>query len=214
LKRFKEEFDTIEMDEIDRATSFFRQGCFPDDDCYFDLRQAIVRHQDQWDLDTAVFDQKSFRISTHDGYRIQIMKMNMSHIWPVCWFNGYFTIPSWKFVLCDLVERSPNYEDVQQILGNVVELTYGSGLTFGWDHGHSHDLNFYHPPSNQNDRLISGPVQVLEEALQCIEHLRKYEQKILLQKKKNMTCTIYQELMEKTLHPNRVQQWVMAGMDI
>lgn len=187
---------------------YFRRGCVVQDDEFFDLRTVCVGMRSIEFLK----DKKSFCARTLDGYQIEIIKMAMLGM---CWFNGYVAMPPESFVLQDVYKTSQDYSDFQTRIGiRNVELTYGNHqATIGWDHGHLHDFNFFASPDTQQDRLVSGPVQVMDEALRVVEVLRDYEDSVLSTLKRSQTRLLFPELMEKALHPSRVERWILAGVE-
>jgi len=204
------------MTAIERATTLFRRWCFPNDDQYFDLERAVRAHP-TLNHQTASFEENDqrFSIRTHDDYLIEIMKKDMYPFKSTCWFNGYFSVPSSSFVLRDIIRETPDYDEFSYRMNfSIVELTYGDGIgKFGWDHGHTHDHNMYSRHVRPYT-IVSGPVQVLEEAMKMIEILRKEEERILMKQKAEDVHVYYQELMEKTWHPSRVEKWIDAGCEV
>jgi NAD(P)H-flavin reductase len=97
-----------------------------------------------------------------------------------------------------------------------VELTYFelSNLTYGWDHFHGHDADLFQSRDNQPDScIISGPVQVLDEARQIIKQFQAKNTMIMMELKHAQVESIREELMQKACHPRRIRAWVEQGFD-
>jgi len=157
-------------------------------------------------------DATTMCIRTKDGYQIVIRPLFMGTY--KAWFNGYVTIPI-DSPLMDWVRENPSYDDMNYEIDTGVELTYFdlADRQFGWDHGHGHDADFLKSRASQADFIISGPVQVLEEARYLIEAFKEKERILLMEKKHEEMEIIREELMMKACHPRRVATWTEQGFD-
>lgn len=131
-------------------------------------------------------------------------------------FNGYVQLPKHMHpeVKKFLLDPRNNFEDQ---LKN--EITYHDSERdiYGWDHGHSEDACLLHSLDQQPDnraRIVSGPVQVLEEARHFIQSVLFWENIILQRMKQEELKGIEEELIARALAPHRVRNWVMAGIDM
>lgn len=199
---------------IDSASAFFSKKCRITGDEFFDIR-AWVRQTRDINPDSARLDERRrlFEIDTTDDFCIKICKMDLMR--DNCWLNGYVVIPEDRFCLHEIVSET-DYDEFQCRVGiRHVELTFGDGRgMFGWDHGHLYDANLYQPAAYQTDRKISGPVQVLDEAIEMTRLLRTKEEEMRLEKKKAQTRAFYQELISKALDPKRVAVWIKGGVEL
>ena len=151
-------------------------------------------------------------IRTKDDYQIFIRPIVVGNY--RVYFNGYVSIPI-DSPLMDWVREHPSYDDMNYEIDTGVELTYFNldNRQFGWDHAHGHDADFLKSRASQVNFIISGPVQVLEEARYLIEAFKEKERMLLMEKKHAEMEIIREELMMKACHPRRVAAWAAQGFD-
>jgi hypothetical protein len=159
-------------------------------------------------------DNKHFNIciTTYDGYNITIKPVFIARH-RGC-MNGYVQIPYYTH-LSEWVQNNPSYDDMNYSTDLPVELTFFDELeqTFGWDHMHSYDADLLKSEAEQPEELVSGPVQVLEEARKVIAKFREKDDEIKMKLKQAHVDHIREELMMKTCHPRRIGVWVAQGFD-
>lgn len=61
--------------------------------------------------------------------------------------------------------------------------------------------------------IVSGPIQILDEALDTIRVLRAYNMKLEGEKARQRVRQFTEELMQKVWHPKRVMAWIESGFD-
>jgi hypothetical protein len=157
----------------------------------------------------------SLEIRTRDGFLIRLRFGNFPPY--QCHFNGYVMLPLGLHMEPWLQETRFDYDHMQYFihLDHHIELTYRNPETrcFGWDHGHSYDANLSIPAAQQPHTVVSGPVQVLQEAREFIQHVRDKENEILQNKKREQFLHLEKELIEMTCHPTRIAAWADQEFD-
>lgn len=189
-----------------RNLETLKSWCAIDDNKYWN----ISLQDDETTVDTN--SNLNLCIETCDGYGITIKPNFMGNVHGC--INGYVRIP--KHVhLMDWVRRNPSYDDMNYYADLPVELTFFDLLnsTFGWDHMHCYDADLFKLESQQPDKTVSGPVQVLEEARKVVAEFRAKDQDIKMALKHAEVGTIREELMMKTCHPHRIAAWTEQGFD-
>ena len=161
-----------------------------------------VRLHEEEEFDhTASKNGQTLVFTTKDGFTIKIVfQTGYSR-----YFNGYVTIPE-SFLDIGLDHDRVEHVNFSQ------EITYHDfdRQTFGWDHHHYYDGDLSISEENQvTGRILSGPVQVLEEARELIDEIRRRRQ----QKIQERMAILEEELMRKACHPLRIQQWTEQGFD-
>ena len=149
-------------------------------------------------------------IETKDGYQITMKPMSGYQ----GFINGYVKIPSHTHLM-DWVRENPSYDEMNYYAALPVEMTFFSlsERTFGWDHMHYYDADLFKCESEQPDKKISGPVQVLDEARQVIAEFRAKDDEIKMEIRRAELDTISEELMMKSCHPRRIAAWTTQGFD-
>jgi hypothetical protein len=153
------------------------------------------------------------RLLTKDGFVIMLRFMDRKPF--MCNFNGYLLLPR-GLHLEQWLQENPCYEDLSYYLDNMeIDLTYGSvkHLKYGWDHAHFYDAKLCIPMSQQVEKRISGPVQVLEEARSLIRCIMSKENDIIQEKKQEQMSIIKEDLIKAALHPKRIEAWVNHGFE-
>lgn len=200
-----------ESNILTRATSALQKRCRIVDDAYWDLGDVLRKHPEIFSVRFNDFSTLAF--SVEDGFRVHIVKVESFG----CYFNGYVSIPSNLPFVHDALASSCDEWEFQYRTGvgmGTVELTYISGSTIGWDHAHGFDANLLYPAHLQPEKKISGPVQVLEEALSIIQDLKKAEETARRQKKKEEMAILTEDLMRAAWHPARVLRWIEHGVEL
>lgn len=200
-----------EINEFMRGVAALQKRCRVVDDAYWNLEPLLQKHPEICKI--RFDDLSTLEFSTREGFCVRIVKVESFG----CYFNGYVSVPAaFPFVLEALVSSHDEWEfQCRSGVGvGTVELTYKSGSTIGWDHAHGFDANLLYPGHLQPEKRISGPVQVLEEALSVIEDLHNAEEMARRQKKKEMMILLTEDLMRAAWHPRRVRWWVEKGMDL
>jgi hypothetical protein len=178
-----------------------------------------IKESQYWDIilqdgEKAVNNSSNTNLSieTNDGYVITI-KLHLIGSYRGC-FNGYVRMPN-HIHLAEWARKNPSYDDMNFHTELPVEFTYfnASDFTFGWDHMHCYDADLLKSESEQPGQIVSGPVQVLEEARQVIKEFRTKETEIKLSKKRAEINIIQNELMMKICHPRRIALWLEQGFD-
>jgi len=107
-------------------------------------------------------------------------------------------------------------EEVLSIMGSKVEL---DGLNmeqddiYKWKKERYDDALMSFPLALQPNKRVSGPVQVMEEARGVIRAVMAAESELCMNKKREMTETIREELMMNACHPRRVAVWTEQEFD-
>jgi hypothetical protein len=187
--------------------------------------KCVIRDPEYWEItfkdnempmetDSGRFsgDATKLFIRTKDDYQIVIRPFLIAN-YRAC-FNGYVSIPI-DSPLMEWVREHPSYDDMNYEVDTGVELTYFdlNERQFGWDHAHGHDADLLKSRASQANLIISGPVQVLDEARNLIEAFKEKERMLLMEKKHAEMEVIREELMMKACHPRRVATWTEQGFD-
>jgi len=198
----------IDMIEI------MKNMCAIQDDAYWDVKlEDGERWVDSLDPDP---DSKTIclEIRTRDGF---LIRLRFGYFPPYqCHFNGYVVLPLGLHMEPWLQQNRFDYHEMQYCIHlHHIELTYGNAETrcFGWDHGHFYDANLSIAAALQPHKVVSGPVQVLQEAREFIQHVRDKENEILENKKREQFRVLEKELIEMTCHPTRIAAWVEQEFD-
>jgi hypothetical protein len=185
----------------------------PMKDLVLDPPQNVSRVQ--WRDDPDQFSEEVLYFELVDGYEIMMGFSYDAHGYPLG-LMGVIRIPSWCPFTHDFLKSAP-MEELELLLGMedarlwpYEKQTY----TLRWSHDRIQDAIFSQPAVEQPDRLVSGPVQVFEEALRAITYLRLYESYRTRYEKARQTFFLEEELMQRVWHPKRVEAWILAGMDI
>jgi len=199
---------------LGQALNPFKADCVLQDDEYWDLEHALVRHREEMNPTFRVTRYHSLvvTLSTVDGFVIDMMFVQSS-----CfgfYWNGYVTVQEAQFPLLERAVKESHQTELQYELGIHVELTYKDRTTIGWDHAHGHDAKFDQTLHAQPGTVVSGPVQVLEEALEVVKALRRYNTRIEMSHAHERVRQYTEELMQKAWHPKRVLAWVESGLDV
>jgi hypothetical protein len=189
-----------------RNLETLRSWCAIDDNKYWN----ITLQDDERTVNTS--SNKNLCIENADGYGIT-MKPNFMGTYQGC-INGYVKIPQ-DSQLMDWVQKHPSYDAMNDYADLPVEMTFFNLLdqTFGWDHFHCYDADLFKLESEQPDKLVSGPVQVLDEARQVIAEFRAKDEEIKMAMKEAQVNILREELMMKTCHPHRIAAWTEQGFD-
>lgn len=201
------------VETLNARTLDMEECCLIRDGKYWDLASVLTEDVVR-DPDTLsdAGNRNTLRLVLRDGYEIRIVfiqRMGMpTH------FNGYVTIPSSAPFACDVLATS-DYDGLQRTARlSTVELTCAHGTKIGWNHLHHGDADLGEWESVQPDTVISGPVQVFEEAVAVVNDLRRYEGRRQRWEKAWQVQVFKEELMQKAWHPTRVMAWVEAGLDM
>ena len=101
-------------------------------------------------------------------------------------------------------------------MGTKVELDHSNmdqEDIYKWKKERYHDALMSFPLALQPNKRVSGPVQVMEEARDIIKTVMAAESELRMNKKREMTETIREELMMNACHPKRVAMWAEQGFD-
>lgn len=146
---------------------------------------------------------------TFDGF---LMTASLMDLRPMSmWWNGYITFP--LSVDGGTFHNLSDYDALNQILPLPVELTYGSNSArkIGWDHNHYHDQQLNTPMDPDYARTVTGPVQILEEALAVVRTIRMHHHAPNCAKTLRV---VEEELMAKSWAPARIAGWLALGHDV
>lgn len=187
-------------------------------DCLQRMKQrCVIQDPEYWDVqliegETPIApecDYETLTLTTKEGFLITIKQM-VRGFGPI-FFNGYVSIPSGLHHLRTWIHDNPSYDDMNYNLDIGVEFTDFNirKLEYGWDHAHGWDADLGKPLASQNNKRVSGPVQVLEEARGVVRAIMSKE----MSDKRQEIELIREELMMKACHPKRIAVWTAAGFD-
>ena len=146
--------------------------------------------------------------STKDGFTIELQIETTAkrfHGPPWAYFMAFVTIPEYYLDLG--IDPQKNFRFHQ-------ELIYHYQRTFGWYHDHYYDGNLLLPMEDHVDHsVITGPVQVMEEAREFIREILRLEEEMKKQKTRERMSQIEEELIQKSCHPHRLEKWLEQGFD-
>lgn len=194
----------VTLDRIRRATAF-QDDAFWDVGHVLSITPEIISYRD-----FIIHNRSHFEFITFDGFIIRLCFMYFGPDCPLnTYFNGYVTIPNYIGV------NVHDFTEMQSLFHPPVEFTYGclSSNTVGWDHNHYNDQSLCHPVEDTDypQTYISGPVQVLEEALAVVQCIRRY----FYQPKQQAAFEQFEEeLIQRTWAPSRVATWIEKGFDV
>ena len=189
--------------------------------------QCVVKEDEYWNVELQdgeipveeECNDTTLCLRTQDGFYLRIRYICIMGFGAMC-FNGYVSIPnSLQYPhLTSWIQDHPQLEDLNEMLNDVVELTYGDPhrLEYGWDHQHFRDADLGTPLWSQEHKYASGPVQVLEEARELIKAMKDLENSLLQQRMEDQCQimeTLREELMRKVCHPKRIATWTEEGFD-
>lgn len=159
-------------------------------------------------------------VRTKEGFVIRITFRYIESF--MTYFNGYVSVPSSSalFHLGSWIEEHPSYDDMNYFIDANVELTFfdPTRKEYGWDHAHAFDANLNRPLTSQlnSHKLVTGPVQILEEARSLIASMMTAERRLIreiMEEKRSRTEIIREELMMKSCHPKRIAAWSEQGFE-
>lgn len=140
-----------------------------------------------------------FEWKTYDGYVIRIFQMEFYYTY----FNAYIVLPDDFFLYQDYSSRWTRHTD----FGDAVRAVLPDFRSY-WD------LCFLDWKGLISEHTCNGPLDIYHKAFEMVNEWRQREHAWKVREKQRQTRLIYQELMSKSLHPQRVAAWVMAGMEL
>lgn len=147
-----------------------------------------------------------------DGFEVKMNFLLDTKGFPLC-FMGFVRVPAWYPFTRNLLETKPFHRvfDVRTARRRTDRARY---YEVYWTHDRVEDALLCQPAVEQPDRVVSGPVQVFQEAMDVIALLRVFEETQQRFEKVRQTFRLEEELIQRAWHPKRVKAWVEAGMEI
>ena len=170
-------------------------------------RQCLIKDTLYWNMEleegevpvSPGCNDRSLRLCTKEGFIINISLNNNYYSY---YLDGYIKLPS-SLHLTSWLNKHAKYEALNIYVPFIeIDVPHFKGENkYGWDHANPVFNANLAVPSQKDDKRISGPVQVLDEARQIITAVMMRESEFRMD-------ILREELMMKACHPTRIATWI------
>jgi len=224
MNYFPSRMNPLFMKRLDDILVEMKRRCAVQDAAYWDLSRVFPEDvltdphllSSSWGGVQQAYSPNRIHLELADGYEILILfhcegyGETVPGPWIPTHFNGYIKIPSSAPFLRDMVREG--YDVFCDKVPTTPTMTfYDVHGMVGWNHGSGDDADLSFPEPGVR---VSGPVQVLEEAMTVIQCFRRYETWRQQEVKAQQISLLEEELMRETWRPWRVRRWLYCGVEL